>query len=211
MAGTNAALYIKAEKSVEVTHPVVTLGDVLSMECTNPSVVPRLKTQKLIRIPENGRKQFAVSILKVIERIHEMYPGMDIQNIGESDFIVTYENQKTKGGPAHLLKTAGVVLITFFGAAFSIMSFNNDVSTPKLFGQVYEQVTGMQSDGFTMLEASYSVGITIGILVFFNHFGGRRFSTDPTPMEVEMRLYENDIETTLIETYSRKGKEIDVD
>ena len=38
-----------------------------------------------------------------------------------------------------------------------------------------------------------------------------RFSVDPTPMEVEIRLYENDIQTTLIENYSRKGKEVNVD
>jgi len=30
-------------------------------------------------------------------------------------------------------------------------------------------------------------------------------------MEVEMRLYENDIQETLIEAYARKEKEVDVD
>ena len=30
-------------------------------------------------------------------------------------------------------------------------------------------------------------------------------------MEVEMRLYENDIQETLIEVYARKEKEVDVD
>ena len=64
--------------------------------------------------------------------------------------------------------------------------------------------------GFTLLEVTYSIGIIIGILVFFNHFGRKRFSVDPTPMEVEMRLYENDIQTTLVENYSRKGQEVDV-
>ena len=62
-----------------------------------------------------------------------------------------------------------------------------------------------------MLEISYSIGISVGILVFFNHFGKKRFSVDPTPMEVEMRLYENDIESTLVDIYSRKGEEQDVD
>ena len=61
-----------------------------------------------------------------------------------------------------------------------------------------------------MLEFMYSIGMIVGILIFFNHFGGKKFSVDPTPMEVEMRLYENDIQTTLIENYSRKGQEIDV-
>ena len=50
----------------------------------------------------------------------------------------------------------------------------------------------------------------MGILVFFNHFGKKRFSADPTPIEVEMRTYENEIQSTLIEAYSRKEKEIDV-
>ena len=80
-----------------------------------------------------------------------------------------------------------------------------------MFGQIYEQLTGTVSDGFTVLELTYSIGLVIGILTFFNHFGKKRFSVDPTPMEVEMRLYENDIQTTLIENISRKGKELDVD
>ena len=90
------------------------------------------------------------------------------------------------------------------------MAFNNDVDVPKLFAQIYYQITGEVSDGCTILEVTYSAGLAIGILVFFNHFGKKRFSVDPTPIEVEMRLYENDIQTTLIENYARKGKEIDV-
>ena len=130
--------------------------------------------------------------------------------MGEKDMIVTYENQHTPGGIAHAVKVAAVVLITFAGAAFSIMAFNNDVDPTKLCGQIYELLAGHPSDGFTMLELSYCVGLIIGILVFFNHFGKKRFSVDPTPMEVEMRLYENDIEMTLVETYGRKEKELDV-
>ena len=33
-------------------------------------------------------------------------------------------------------------MITFLGSAFSIMAFNNDVDVGKMFGQVYEQLTG---------------------------------------------------------------------
>ena len=98
-----------------------------------------------------------------------------------------------------------MVLISFFGAAFSAMAFNNDVDTVKMFGQIYELVTGHPSDGFTILEITYSLGLIIGILVFFNHFGKSKASIDPTPLEVEMRLYENDIQTTLIENYSRNS------
>ena len=217
MAVVNETIYLKADSCVEVTRPNVTLGDLVQMECANPVVVPKLKTVKVLKFAEKPGKhshhnnsRTVVSVLKLIECIHEQYPGMNVQNLGAQDIIVTYENQQTAGQFVHWLKVACVVLISFAGSAFSIMAFNNDVDTSKLFDQIYELLMGKASDGFTLLEVTYSIGIVIGILVFFNHFGRKRFSVDPTPMEVEMRLYENDIQTTLVENYSRKGKGVDV-
>ena len=215
MAGNERkTVYIKADRNVEVSRPQVTLGDVLQIECTNPRLLAQIKRLLLLRFPDSQDKRqrrTAVSILKVVSCIHSRFPEAEVQNMGEMDFIVTYEKQKDTGGFLHVLKIALVTLISFAGAAFSIMAFNNDVDVTKLFGQVYELVTGTRNDGFTILELTYCIGLAIGILVFFNHFGKKRFSVDPTPMEVQMRLYENDIQTTLIENYSRKGKELDVD
>ena len=212
MAGSET-VYIKADRNVEVTKPEVTLGDVLKIECSNPNMVPKLNTLKLLKFHHTDKKhqnRTAVSILRVIQCIHEQYPNIDVQNMGETHFIVTYEEQQTAGGAVHYMKAAVVVVISFIGAAFSIMAFNNDVDTTKMFSQIYELLTGNKSDGFTILELTYCIGLVIGILTFFNHFGKKKFSVDPTPMEVEMRLYENDIQSTLIETYSRKEKELDV-
>ena len=55
------------------------------------------------------------------------------------------------------------------------------------------------------------LGLAIGILIFFNHFGKKRFTVDPTPMEIQMRLYENDIQTTLVENAARQKKELEVE
>ncbi len=210
MSCNQDTLYIKGERDIEVKKRDVTLGDLLTFECSNKTLIPKLKGMKILKIPENGKNRYVISILKIIACIHEQYPGIEIQNLGESDLIITYENQKTPGMAIHVLKTIFVVLLTFAGSAFSIMAFNNDVSVPRLFGQIYQWVTGVDPDGITILEIMYSIGITIGILVFFNHFGKRRFSVDPTPLEVQMRLYENDIQTTLVEDASRKGAELDV-
>ncbi len=210
MAVNQDILYMKGDRNVEITKREVTLGDLLEMECSNHALLPHLKTMKILKIPEHGEKRYVISVLKIIACIHQKYPRLEIQNLGEKDLIVTYEMQKTPSKWLHVIKTILVVMITFFGAAFSMMAFNNDVDVDRLFGSIYYWVTGEQSSGFTILEISYSIGITIGILVFFNHFGKRRFSVDPTPMEVQMRLYENDIQTTLIEDAARKEEELDV-
>lgn len=214
MAANGEIVYIKADRNIEVDHPDVSLGDVLQIECVQPNILAKIKSLKLLKFhPSDNKKQHreAVSILKVIACIHQEYPQIQVENFGENDFIVTYESGETPGKAVHWLKAALVILISFFGAAFSTMAFNNDVDVSKMFGQIYKQLTGNVSNGFTILELTYSIGLVIGILTFFNHFGKKRFSVDPTPMEVEMRLYENDIQTTLIENISRKGKELDVD
>ncbi|HJC74139.1 MAG TPA: stage V sporulation protein AA [Candidatus Mediterraneibacter faecavium] len=210
MASENKILYIKGDRDVEVTKPDVTLGDLLNMECTDKLMLAKARTLKIVRFKKSGRQRCVVSVLKIISCIHEKFPQADVQNLGETDIIVTYEDQKTPALAWHIIKTAFVAAVTFFGAAFSIMAFNNDVDVTKLFGQIYELVTGRETGGFTVLEISYSVGVTAGILIFFNHFGRKRFTVDPTPMEIQMRLYENDIQTTLIENSERKGEEIDV-
>ena len=210
MASGNKTLYIKGDRDVEVQKQDVTLGDIVSMECADRAALPKIKTMKIIKFDKSGQQRCVVSVLKIIERIHGEYPEMEIQNLGETDIIVTYEEQKTPSAAWHVVKAAFVAVVVFCGAAFSIMAFNNDVDVTKLFGQLCELITGREGSGFTVLEISYSIGLSLGILIFFNHLGKKRFTVDPTPMEVQMRLYENDIQTTLVENAAREGVEIDV-
>ena len=210
MSVTNSTLYIKGEQNVEVKKLDVTLGDLVTMECGQQNVVSKLKTIKVLKIPNQGKHRYVISVLKLIECIHKEYPNLEIQNIGVPDLIVTYEGTKKKNRLWEACEVALVVLICFIGAAFAIMTFNNDSGTTQLFGQVYEMFMGKPADGFNILELTYSIGLSVGILVFFNHFGKRKFTVDPTPIEVEMCLYENDIQTTLISENARKGHELDV-
>ena len=211
MASENITLYIKGDRNVEVTEQDVFLKDIVSMECSDKKFLPKLQTVKILKLHGNREQRYVVSVLEIIACIHAAYPEVEVQNLGEADIIVTYENQKTPPYIWHILKVAVVAAIIFFGSAFSIMAFNNDVSVTKMFSRIYLLLTGEESNGFTLLELTYCIGLIVGILIFFNHLGRKKFTADPTPMEVEMRLYENDIQETLIEAYARKEKEVDVD
>lgn len=211
MAAVKETVYIKGDQNVEVQSRNVTLGEMLSIECVNTQVLSKLKTIRILKMPEKGQHRFVVSVLEVIQLIHREFPNLEVQNLGATDIIVTYEDQKTPGKMVHFIKVGLTGVLVFVGAAYSIMSFNNDVGTTKLFSQIYEMFMGHEKKGFSILELSYSIGLGAGILTFFHHFGKKKWSVDPTPMEVEMRLYENDIQTTLIQAYSRKEQEVDVD
>ena len=209
MASETVTLYIKGDRNVEVTKPDVYLKDIVMMECPDKNMLPKLQTLKVLKIQDKKEQRYVVSVLKIIACIHEKYPQVEVRNLGETDIIITYEKQQTPSYVWHICKVVVVAAIIFFGSAFSIMAFNNDVGGTELFGQIYELVMGKKSDGFTVLEITYSIGLTLGILIFFNHFGKKRFTVDPTPMEVQMRLYENDIQTTLVENAARRKEELE--
>ncbi len=204
-------LYIKADRASKVASKNVTVGDVATLYCKNTSITAKCKTLKILSFQQEGKERYVCSIMKVISLIQEEYPGLDIQNIGEMDFLVEKDTKNQPSPAWEWTKVALICLAVFFGAAFAIMTFNNDVSVKELFDQIYQQVTGKEAGNFNTLEVGYSVGLAIGILVFYNHFGKRKIHKDPTPIEVEMRLYEKDIENTLIDGVQRKGARIDVD
>ena len=85
------------------------------------------------------------------------------------------------------------------------MAFNNDVSVTGVFERFYGQLTGMEKPAVTEIEICYSIGLSVGIMVFFNHFGKKKITMDPTPIQVELRKYEADMADTLIQNASRKG------
>ena len=101
-------------------------------------------------------------------------------------------------------------MVCFCGAAFAIMTFNNDASVTDVFREIYRLVLGQEAGDFTILELSYSIGLAAGVLLFFNHFSKWKLNTDPTPLEVEMRLYEDSISKTLIQNDGRKESGVDV-
>lgn len=79
-----------------------------------------------------------------------------------------------------------------------------------MFDKIYLMVTGSEQTGGSILEICYAIGIPIGIIVFYNHFKRRDIKNDPTPIQVEMRTYEEQMNKAMIKSASREGKTIDV-
>lgn len=197
-------LYLKIDKNVRAKGKQVCVRDIAEVCCAQKAIENKVKT---LRIPTEiirGPGRYVFSVFDVIEAIQQEYPNLEISNLGEADFIITVEKERNMPDAWTWCKTVFVCFLSFFGAAFSIMAFNNDVGITTLFGQLYEQFTGEASDGFTILEMTYSVGVGLGILLFFHHFARNRDKADPTPLEIEMRTYEDDVDTTLIESGNRK-------
>lgn len=204
-------VYIKPDKNTEVYEKRVTLGQVARVYCRDSGVQKSCQDMEILSLSSEEETCYVCSVLGVVKRIQEKYPQAEVENLGEADFIVSYKPNPKKPGIWDWAKTALVCLVVFAGAAFAIMTFNNDGDVVKVFGRIYELLTGNPSDGRTALEFGYSLGLPLGIVVFFNHFSGKQLTKDPTPIEVQMRLYEDEVDTTRIQNANRKEAETDVD
>lgn len=171
---------------------------------------------KIHRFRQDGQPRVVISILKIIEQLTKLCPGITVESVGETDIIIEkaslqHDKPDQKNGAWAYIKIAFVALICFFGSAFTIMAFHNDVGLGDVLSRIYELVVGVKSDGFTSIEISYSIGLAAGIIVFYNHIGGKRLTSDPTPLEVEMRNYERDVNQALVEMAGRQKLEEDVE
>lgn len=206
----NEIVYLKAERNTEVQSEDVFLKDISSVRCANPQIEAKVKNIKVHKFHQNEDKKCVISILKVISMIEAVCPGVTVDSLGEQDMLVEIINVNKHKGWQQGFKIVLVSLVSFFGTAFTIMAFHNDIGIRDTFFEVYRVIMGAESDGLTVLEISYSIGLAAGIIVFFNHIGGRRITKDPTPIEVAMRNYEVDVDNALIATADREGKTIDV-
>ena len=195
----NAVLYMQIDANIQIKHPHIYLQDIARLSCSDSKILNRLRVMPVINLKPDAPGRYVMSVMDLVDKIQQKEPDLTVTPLGETDFILTYEKPGSQNLIFRWLKIALVCLITFFGAAFSIMTFNADVDVEKLFQQIYFQVTGQNSNGFTPLEIAYSAGLGLGILFFFNHFGHRKITADPTPMQVQMRKYEDDVNTTITE------------
>lgn len=198
-------LYMQIDMNILVKHPHVYLQDIARLSCSNSKVLNRLRVLPVANLNPDTPGRYTMSVMDLVDLIQKKEPDLDITPLGELSFILTYQPPGKPQMIFEILKVVFISLASFFGAAFSIMTFNTDADVGTLFKQIYQQVTGNVSNGFTILEISYSIGLAAGVLFFFNHFGRKKFSADPTPMQVQMRQYEDNVNTTLLEESSRKA------
>lgn len=204
-------VYLNVSQITEVSQADVFVKDVAKVYCRDKNIQNRCNAVKVKSIKEDKKPwRYVESTMEMIRLLEAVDPSIQVNSIGEVDYIIDFIPKAPTDHLWQWLKTFAVCMVSFCGAAFAIMTFNNDASVKDVFSEIHRLVTGQESSGFTILELSYSIGLGLGILVFFNHFAKWKLNTDPTPLEVEMRTYETNISKTLIQEAGRKEQKIDV-
>lgn len=198
-------VYLKCSRSVQVIKPKVFLRDIATVHSSDEGIQVRCREIMVYQFTKPGETHAVLSVIHLIALIERECPELSVVSVGESDVLVEYETGSKPKGWITFLKVFAVCAICFCGTAYTIMAFHNDIGIHDIFDHVYELTMGHTPQGVNALEVAYSIGLGLGILVFFNHVGRIRLRKQPTPIEVSMKLYESDMDKAIIETAERLG------
>ena len=206
----NKVLFLKLNTKVKLQKEVILLKDIAKLYCGEKKKEEEIKKLEIYRFQKKDKGRCVISILKIISLLQKQYPGIQINSLGETEVIVEKVVSKYLPRWFSALKVMVVSGICFFGTMFTIMAYHNDININTLFERLKEIVGINPKERISALEISYSLGLSLGIIIFYNHLGKRQLTQDPTPIAVEMRTYEEDVNKSLVELAEREGKVIDV-
>lgn len=198
---------MKLKQSCKVEKKEVYVEDVATIWCLDKDVERKCKNIQVYTLDGKKNERKVVSILKIIGEIKMTFSEYELESFGQDDVVVLYVKEQRQNKILEFLKTGFVCLMSFIGAAFAIMTFNNDGDVSNIFDNLTFLMTGSKPSGMSIMKASYMVGLPVGILVFFNHFSKAKVTEDPTPIEVQMKLYQDNICKTLVANEGEEEKE----
>ena len=160
----------------------------------------------LYQADAKDRNIIIVDVMHVVEEIKKFDSMIDVQIIGPSQTIIEVVYKKRKISPIFFLI---IWFLLFFGSMLTIMNFHEDVSMQDAHQRLYKIITGKSVDKPLMFQIPYSFGLGLGMILFFNHVFKKRLNEEPSPLEVEMFNYQQDLDRYVVmhenkESMSRK-------
>lgn len=154
-----------------------------------------LKNLHVHQLKETDGNIVVIDVMKVIRLITENMKDSEVQSIGPAQTIVEVISKKRRVSiPFFLL----IWFLLFFGSAMTLMNFHDDVSMKSVQEKIYTIITGKKEAKPLVFQIPYSIGLGLGMILFFNHVFKKRINDEPSPLEVEMFNYQMDLDNYVI-------------
>ncbi|MEW9049763.1 MAG: stage V sporulation protein AA [Neobacillus sp.] len=188
-------IYIRMRNRVLVkpgeTIYLADLAQVIAPETT----IPQLKKLPIYQITEDDKNIVIIDVMKIIGKVSQLVRDAEIQTVGPPQTIIeVVYKKKMMSYPLFLL----IWFLLFFGSAMAIMNFHDDVSMQSVQEKLYTIITGVKDPKPWIFQIPYSIGLGLGMVLFFNHVFKKRINEEPSPLEVEMFNYQTSLDNYVV-------------
>ena len=172
----------------------------LAVILAESSIKEEVLNIEVFEIDKNEQEYIVVSLLTVIEKISQIYPNLSVIPIGNAEILLKVLPKVNKNENKFFIvgKLIIVCAVLFVGTGLAIMNFHADVNMAEAHVVLYKLLTGIEKKRPLIIQIPYSLGIGLGMAVFFNHILPKKYSNEPSPMEVEMFSYRRGVDEYLL-------------
>ncbi|KGP93192.1 stage V sporulation protein AA [Pontibacillus chungwhensis BH030062] len=184
-------VYIRMRQKINgYRHQVIYLSDI-ALISANKRLTEKLNRVVIHTVSKQDKNIVIIDVFRVIYQLSQTFKDAEFQPLGPNQTIVMIPSKKKK--PA-LLYVVLIWLLLFIGAGMAIMNFHFDVSMEEVHQHLHFLLTGDKVKHPLWLQIPYSVGLGVGMILFFNHLFKKRINEEPSPLEIEMHKYQQDLD-----------------
>ncbi|WIV10720.1 stage V sporulation protein AA [Proteiniborus sp. MB09-C3] len=195
----NVKVFLQIEPKITAEPgQIIKIKDIASIFCTDKKAEKSILELEVHNI--SGRKiNDVIPALRIIKTIYKYDENIDLTVMGEAEILIDVQGDTNESKLFSIIKTVIVCFILFLGAGLAIVNFHADVNMDKSLQIIYRMVTGEENHKPLILLIPYSIGIGVGMATFFNHVFQKKWKKEPSPLEVEMFMYEKNIDDYILD------------
>ncbi|MEW6521954.1 MAG: hypothetical protein AB1445_00035 [Bacillota bacterium] len=187
MAAAGNTVFVLVRNKVKATPgQVLTVSDLAELSGDAPLV----EALGGLPVVASAQPYRTVSALAIARTVRASAPQADLQLLGATGAVIHGAEAVSP-----LVATARAVVVSIFlflGAGLAIINFHADVSMPEALNTVYQMVVGQAAASPLALQVPYSLGVGLGVMLFFRGLG--KTSGEVGPLELETDSYEKKLD-----------------
>lgn len=158
-------------------------------------LILKIEEALLLTVSSEDKNIIIIDLAQLIMAIQAIDPHIEVETFGPSQTIIEVIYSKKK---MSFITFVVIWFLLFIGGGITIMNFHVDVSMSEVHQKLFTLITGRVDEKPLLIQIPYSFGLGIGMILFFNHFFKKRFNEEPSPLEVEMFNYQQDLDRYVI-------------
>lgn len=143
----------------------------------------------------NPSKYDVIHLGEVISEIKKKIPIAYINFLKTDDVIIYFDDNKKDR--TKCLRVLAVSIVVLMGSIMGIMNFHADVNMAQSQLTMVGAITKNAKEYLSYFQIPYSIGIGIGVALFFNKFIPTYAKDEPSPLELKLVSLDKEIENQL--------------
>ena len=144
---------------------------------------------------KNTSKYDVIHLGEVINEIKKICPILYINFLKTDDVIIFFDNEKKDR--TKYVRVLAVSVVVLMGSIMGIMNFHADVNMAHSQLTMVGVITNNTKKYLPYFQIPYSIGIGIGVALFFNKFIPTYAKNEPSPLELKLVSLNKEIENQL--------------